>query len=611
MKTETSAYATERAKRQTRPVYFVRFYHVPTSASGTDYPFSVDFSSGPVPGSTKTKYPWMMAPEGNTQTVEAELGQSTIGNFKIGLVDVGDEVTKYMANGFPNSSLTLNGALSAGATTVPTNENTVNYPAVGTIEILTAGVIERIRYTGKTTNSFTGCTRGVDGTSGVTHNNADPIGNGEQIRPGQRMQLFAGYQDLPGESDFLSFCKMQVGQRDELDPKTWVIECDDILRTLRQTVFLNASGSTAGTGTLATTAASAAVVGTGTAFTTQLAPGMVILLPTGETIAVLSVTDATHFTATQPCAATASGQTFQINPPTVLAGNPIDCALAVLISSGAFVALTGTVTKTAGSAAIVGSGTLFTSELGAGSVVRTADGEILRVSTITDNTHFTAVQNAILTAAQALTARKGPPATPWDLLDAVNGLALPAALVDVATFTTLRGSDFPSDQYEFSIIAPTDGKTWLETEIFKTMNCYPVVNQTGQLSIKRYKLAVGSPSVTLDPDVIINATLSQADRQIINVLQFAYDWNVAGAAGVFGVRQIYEKMSGSLNNPLSIEKYGRRTALIIESQGLRSALGAGAIADSRALEGIRRYAEPQAIVQADCLYSKHTLEPGD
>jgi hypothetical protein len=606
VKTETANYAAQRALLATAPVYFVRFYHVPLYTSGTDYAFSVDFSTQAVATPTKTKQPWMMNPEGNTQTVEAELGQSTIGGFKIGLLDVGDEITKYMSN----PALTLNGSHSSSVTTITVNEDTAGYPAVGTVEITTTGVIERVRYTGKTLHTFTGCTRGVDGTTNVAHSNTDPVGNGEQIRPGQRMQLFAGYGPLV-EADYMSFCKMQVAQRDMVDLKTWVVECEDIQRTLRRNIFLTASTSSVGTGTLQTTAGSAAVVGTGTAFTAELATGMLILLTTGETIAVLSVTDATHFTATQPCAASASGQTFTINPPAVLAGNPIDCCLAVLISTGAFVALTGTITtKTAGATAIVGTGTLFSSELAVGSVIRTADGEIMRVNTITDNTHLAVVQNAILTAAAPLTARKGPAAAPFDLLDAVNGLATPTALVDVTTFTTLRGSDFSADQYNFSINGIQDGKTFIETEFMKTLNCYPVINQTGQYSIKRYKVSVGSPTVTLDQSVLIQVSSSEADRQIINVIQTAYDWNLATAVGVFGRRENFQK--GTATDPtMSFGKYGPRTALVIQSQGLRSALGASTVLLDRATEVIRRYAEPQKIVQVDCLYSKHTLEPGD
>src|SRR5207244_1205213 len=122
----------------------------------------------------------------------------------------------------------------------------------------------------------------------------------------------------------------------------------------------------------------------------------------------------------------------------------------------------------------------------------------------------------------------------YDLLDRVDALTIPSGLVDVATWEALRASDFASDQYQFEIVTNQNGKTFLEEQFMKTMNCYPVINQTGQLSIKRYRVAVGVPTVTLDQDVITGYAWMPADAQILNDVQFNYDWNVPGATGIFG-----------------------------------------------------------------------------
>jgi len=58
----------------------------------------------------------------------------------------------------------LNGALSASATTI-TVDSTDGFPEKGRIKIEQ----EEIKYTGKTSNTFTGCTRGYRGTTAVTH----------------------------------------------------------------------------------------------------------------------------------------------------------------------------------------------------------------------------------------------------------------------------------------------------------------------------------------------------------------------------------------------------------------------------------------------------------
>ncbi len=536
MRTETTSYAVERQKRQVQPRYFLRFTQPSVYGSGTEFPFSVDFSTASdIMTPTKPKLPWLLRMKGNTQTVEAELGRSSLGGFQLAILDKSGQVLKY----FSNPPLTLNGAHDSATTTILTNEDTTGYPDIGTVEILSAGVRERVRYIGKTFRSFTGCTRGVDGTSAAAHSNLDGVSNGEQIRRGTRVQLFCGYASL-AEDQFMSDWKMEVvGRALGQDKVTQLITVADVQRSPRRsTIFLTASQTA----------------------------------------------------------------------PTVLCGNPIDLALAVLLSSGGFSAETGSVTKTAGSAAFVGSGTTFTSYT-VGDVLRFADGEMARVSTVADNTHFTAAQNAILSGS-ALAFRKGGTNGKYDVLDRVNGLTIPSSLIDIATWEALRTSDFASDQYQFSIVNNQNGKAFLEQQFMQTMNCYPVINQTGQLSIKRYRVAVTTPTITLDQDVITGYAWMPADAQIINDVQFNYDWNVTGAAGIFGTFQ--EFLHGTDSDfTKSIGKYGKTTPLQINAMGWRSSLNASAMALARATQVTDRFAEPQNILVLDCFYSKHNLEVGD
>jgi len=63
-----------------------------------------------------------------------------------------------------NSSTLLNGGINASVTTV-TVDSTTNFESVGTITVGT----ENITYTGKTSTTFTGCTRGADSTSAASH----------------------------------------------------------------------------------------------------------------------------------------------------------------------------------------------------------------------------------------------------------------------------------------------------------------------------------------------------------------------------------------------------------------------------------------------------------
>ena len=82
-----------------------------------------------------------------------------------------DEITIYPDNsGTPNST-TLNGGLSDSATTV-TVASTSGFPELnGRFTVNN----EKIRYTHKTATTFTGCTRGVEGTTAAAHSDTDAV----------------------------------------------------------------------------------------------------------------------------------------------------------------------------------------------------------------------------------------------------------------------------------------------------------------------------------------------------------------------------------------------------------------------------------------------------
>ena len=49
-------------------------------------------------------------------------------------------------------------------------ENTTDFPATGTLQLGK----EQITYTGKLSDRFTGCTRGVNGTTAQAHDTSEP-----------------------------------------------------------------------------------------------------------------------------------------------------------------------------------------------------------------------------------------------------------------------------------------------------------------------------------------------------------------------------------------------------------------------------------------------------
>jgi len=69
-----------------------------------------------------------------------------------------------------NLSTALNGAITAGDTTINVADAS-NFPSVGILTI----DLEAIHYTGKTATSFTGCTRGFDGTTAAVHSDGSTV----------------------------------------------------------------------------------------------------------------------------------------------------------------------------------------------------------------------------------------------------------------------------------------------------------------------------------------------------------------------------------------------------------------------------------------------------
>jgi hypothetical protein len=246
VKTGPANYLIERAKLQTSPRFFARFYAISSFGSPTEYAFSRDFSTGAVAASTKTKLAYLMRISGVAQSISPELGQSTIGQFTLTFQDLDGEILRHMGQ----RVLSLSGGITTAdpptGGNLPVSEDPSGFPTVGTVEVFTGGVAERIRYSSYDVPNrrFVNITRGADGTTVANHNVGDPVQNGEQIRPGTRVQLYAGYAGL-AEADYMPYIKMLVTAREvAADGITVSIAVADIQRTTRQTIFLAASQDT-------------------------------------------------------------------------------------------------------------------------------------------------------------------------------------------------------------------------------------------------------------------------------------------------------------------------------------------------------------------------------
>jgi hypothetical protein len=77
-----------------------------------------------------------------------------------------DNLTASLVVGANNATTTLTGAHNGSTTTITVNSTSL-FPSAGIITIDS----ERIAYSGKTATTFTGCTRGFEGSAAASHTN--------------------------------------------------------------------------------------------------------------------------------------------------------------------------------------------------------------------------------------------------------------------------------------------------------------------------------------------------------------------------------------------------------------------------------------------------------
>ena len=214
---------------------------MPAHDSTLEYPFSRDFSSGPVTAAATEKLVCLRRVTGNPQRVDPIGGTSDIGILTAELVDIGGEITRYIADpALP---------LAAALTTTPSDPVKVlgdgsGYPTKGTL----SAEFEDIAYTGYTVGAtettFSGIMRETRGTTIAAHAAGVLVRNGEQLRRDQRVTLFLGYAPLdedeygPGPG----YVKMALEALDSQNAgQTWILRAADIQRFVKQSLFDSAT----------------------------------------------------------------------------------------------------------------------------------------------------------------------------------------------------------------------------------------------------------------------------------------------------------------------------------------------------------------------------------
>lgn len=172
---------------------------------------------------------------------------------------------------------------------------------------------------------------------------------------------------------------------------------------------------------------------------------------------------------------------------------------------------------------------------------------------------------------------------PYDVWEAEQGLGIDDALIDVATFESIRDTWLIGETYRFVLKAPIDVKKWTEEQIFKPANAYPLVTGAGLMSVRLYNPPFGYQPAVVDINNVFQIRgWTRGLERLINNTVFSYDYDVV--AGEYRAYQ-YDLEAVSIN------KHGLSPTYKCECQGLYSDLSAETIVDRRITRIWFRYAD--------------------
>lgn len=160
--------------------------------------------------------------------------------------------------------------------------------------------------------------------------------------------------------------------------------------------------------------------------------------------------------------------------------------------------------------------------------------------------------------------------TPAEIFQAVWLFALARPVTDVDR-TLLQQLDAGSEglyktvrPFMFTLSEAFEAKQFLESEIFKPAGLYPVVDNTGKISLRGSRAPAAGPVAAYTFDTSNMIVLPEIDRMsIVNEIIFRVDQDEQG----FQNELIYIDAA-------SVSTYGRAGQHVIESKGLRTVLGA-------------------------------------
>jgi len=186
-----------------------------------------------------------------------------------------------------------------------------------------------------------------------------------------------------------------------------------------------------------------------------------------------------------------------------------------------------------------------------------------------------------------------------------NGLGLDVSYIDVTSIESVRDFWYPGQSafLDFTINERETARDWLEREIFKPLNLYPVVDGQGRFLIKPFKppLPTTGATTTINEDSIIGLpTWDMNLGAVINEVEWHYNYD--------SVDDEYDSIDYYIDTDSLTNRGPGSKSIVIKSRGLAAYSDLIKRSKNRIFN---RFATPPLKITCNTFFSKWTAEAGD
>lgn len=201
----------------------------------------------------------------------------------------------------------------------------------------------------------------------------------------------------------------------------------------------------------------------------------------------------------------------------------------------------------------------------------------------------------------------------YDYYSSSVGLGIDTDYINITAIEAVRDDWYPGDSnyMKFSITKREKAKDWLQREIFKVLNIYPMVDGDGRFNLKPVKPPIASRDTvqSLDEDTIVGLPSYDMNlASLVNEVEIHYDYD-----GSDYNTQVFYIDSTSLNN-----RGPGKKPITIKSRGLHTSHSPASIAgratdvcEKRKAKIFGRWSTPPVKINCKAFFSRWLSDPAD